>query len=123
MNKANGIFRCSARFYKLICVVGMIAIAASCKKENAPVVPEPEPELPVLSSSKSFKTFMFYAATNPVLVNDVAGEIIGDTIFAPALPLPIFPALYHHLLMKVLKSPLVKLYSQAVLIQMILPLH
>ncbi|WP_285055559.1 CotH kinase family protein [Pedobacter ginsengisoli] len=69
--------------YKLVCLVLVFSAFASCKKSKDPVV-EPKPEPPVLSADKVLKTFAFKASKNPVLVNDVNGEIIGDTIYARA---------------------------------------
>ncbi|MEJ7560144.1 MAG: CotH kinase family protein [Pedobacter sp.] len=54
---------------------------SGCKKEDKPGETIPEP---VLSSEKAMKTFYFRAEKNPVLVNSVNAEIIGDTIYAVA---------------------------------------
>ena len=58
----------------------ILSLTSSCKKE--PEVPQ-EPE-PVLSSDKLLKSMIFKGGKNPVLVNDVEGEIKGDTVYAAA---------------------------------------
>ncbi|TCC98062.1 CotH kinase family protein [Pedobacter psychroterrae] len=57
-----------------------VLLTGACKKEPKDLQ-EPEP---VLLSDKVIKSFIFKAAKNPVLVNDVIAEIKGDTIYAPA---------------------------------------
>src|SRR5688500_9241344 len=60
-------------------VVSVLLVISSCKKDNKhedpPVIPK---------SDKQLKTFSFSARKNHVLVNDVNGEIVGDTIYARA---------------------------------------
>jgi hypothetical protein len=53
----------------------------SCKKDKER---EKEPDPVVLKSDKQITSFSFKASKNPVLVDDVNGEIIGDTIYAKA---------------------------------------
>lgn len=65
--------------YKVVCLLLFFFALASCKKETGGSL-----KPPVLSTDKVLKTFAFKAAANAVLVNDVNGEIIGDTIFARA---------------------------------------
>jgi spore coat protein CotH len=67
---------------KIICLLIFIAAFSACKKEKQT---EKVPGEPLLKSDKSLKTFLFKASKNPVLVNDVTGEIKGDTIYASAL--------------------------------------
>lgn len=67
--------------YKIGCLLLVFSIFASCKKDKEQ---EKEPDPVVLKSDKLLKSFVFTAGRNPVLVNDVNGEIIGDTIFARA---------------------------------------
>ena len=61
----------------------LIASFSSCKKDKKEI-PEAEQDPIILSDSKSFKSFTFKAFKNPILVNDVVGEIVGDTIYARA---------------------------------------
>ena len=68
---------------RIACSFILIAALSACKKEKTEI-PEPEPEPVELSSVKAIKTFRFKATKNPVLVNDVVGEINGDTIYAKA---------------------------------------
>lgn len=65
--------------YKIVCLLLFFSVLVSCKKETGGGL-----KPPVLSADKVLKTFAFKAVANPVLVNDVNGEIIGDTIFARA---------------------------------------
>ena len=53
----------------------MLLLASCSSDKEEPVVPEPEPETPVL------KSLSFSCCDNPMqLTTDVKGEIIGDSI-------------------------------------------
>jgi spore coat protein CotH len=70
-----------AKYRKTICLLMFLATFSACKKDKqAEIVTEK----PVLKSDKALKTLLFKASKNPVLVNDVTGEIRGDTIYASA---------------------------------------
>jgi len=73
------VLKSSKNRIRLIFVLSMLIIASSCKKEEKPK----EPPV-VLKTDKQLKTFRFSAKKNPVLVNDIIGEIVGDTIYARA---------------------------------------
>lgn len=68
------------RYFLLYPMLIFMVLAGSCKKQPEEIK-EPEP---VLLSDKIIKSFVFKAGKNPVLVNDVIGEIKGDTIYALA---------------------------------------
>ncbi|MGY4384350.1 spore coat protein CotH [Pedobacter sp. UYP24] len=67
--------------YNLCCILLVFSVCVSCKKDKKePIIPEPV----VLKTDKQLKTLLFKASKNPILVNDVRGEIVGDTVFASA---------------------------------------
>jgi len=68
------------RAIKLCQITGIIILLtiSSCKKKEQEAAPV------ILNSEKLLKTFNFKADKNPVLVNDITGEIVGDTIYARA---------------------------------------
>nr|WP_068892662.1 CotH kinase family protein [Pedobacter panaciterrae] len=59
--------------------VSTLVVISSCKKDDKHEDPKVIPK-----TDKQLKTFRFSAAKNHVLVNDVNGEIVGDTIYARA---------------------------------------
>ncbi|RZL18753.1 MAG: hypothetical protein EOO89_05285 [Pedobacter sp.] len=69
------------KYSKTICLLMFLATFSACKKDKQE---ETIIEKPILKSDKAIKTLLFKASKNPVLVNDVTGEIKGDTIFASA---------------------------------------
>ena len=69
------------KYSKTICLLMFLATFSACKKDKQE---ETIIEKPVLNSDKAIKTLLFRASKNPILVNDVTGEIKGDTIFASA---------------------------------------
>jgi spore coat protein CotH len=69
------------KFSKAICLLMFLATFSACKKDKQE---EAVIEKPVLNSDKAIKTLLFKASKNPILVNDVIGEIKGDTIYASA---------------------------------------
>lgn len=75
----QNVLKSSKTWYRLIFVMSTLIAVSSCKKEEKPK----EPPV-VLKSEKQLKTFRFSAKKNPVLVSDITGEIIGDTIYARA---------------------------------------
>ncbi|WP_256005461.1 CotH kinase family protein [Pedobacter deserti] len=56
-----------------------LVFLSACKKDETPQEPVVE-----LKSDKTLKSLVFKADKNPVLVHDVQGEIIGDTVYARA---------------------------------------
>lgn len=72
-----------AKWLTLNCLIILTTSISSCKKDKKDT-PEPEPEPIVLSNNKTLNSFVFKAFKNPVLVNDVNGQIVGDTIYATA---------------------------------------
>jgi len=77
----NNVAKHASGMCRFVCVLLVFSAFASCKKDKEQ---EKEPEPVVLKSDKQIKTFSFKASKNPVLVNDVNAEIIGDSIFARA---------------------------------------
>lgn len=73
----NNALRQTVKLCQITGIVTLI-IFSSCKKEKK------EAEQVILNGEKMLKTFSFKAAKNPVLVNDINGEIVGDTIYVRA---------------------------------------
>jgi hypothetical protein len=82
--KIGNVLRQNTGFYKVAVVVFLLAAFSSCKKDKKSDGQAATPT-PTLSAIKAIKTFGFKADKNPQLINDVVGQIKGDTIYATAV--------------------------------------
>jgi spore coat protein CotH len=66
-------------YSKVTCLLLFFFTFSACKKDQ-----QSETIAPILKTDKALKSLLFKASKNPILVNDVTGEIKGDTIYAVA---------------------------------------